>query len=430
MALARSPTYGVSSRMEALGAAAASGRRATPSSTLIVTAFLLPESGSSTHSKGSLGPLVGSRNGSRADPKVLFKLVDKFVERSPGLCDANVTLLVLHNVPADERLPEGPRHRRSGVEFLRTSLSGSLRLMSPLNARFVLLERLLARARWDCAYSVDLSDVDVLRAPPCAALRSSELVIGTDACSSKMRKWLGGRLGRSGMLRNDSGHYSVGANTDTFWGGMSARELLSRGRGGCIYSAALVGGRRSAFGPALRNVTAQLTANYGRRRAAKQGLAPNGAVQYWAEDMVAWNLLAQDLPHGRLLTGYPHGPTNLPMYGGLSADHLDPFKTAAAGEKPPQCWGSERCRQRWQADVAGMYWFGHKMPASWRYLLMEPACRRSRTLISDGRRKGTFEGWFWKIPRRNCTLPKCRGPGGGAPLVLDADAGRTRTVFL
>ena len=187
MALARSPTYGVSSRMEALGAAAASGRRATSSSTLIVTAFLLPESGSSTHSKGSLGPLVGSRNGSRADPKVLFKLVDKFVERSPGLCDANVTLLVLHNLPADERLPEGPRHRRSGVEFLRTSLSGSLRLMSPLNARFVLLERLLARARWDCAYSVDLSDVDVLRAPPCAALRSSELVIGTDACSSKMR---------------------------------------------------------------------------------------------------------------------------------------------------------------------------------------------------------------------------------------------------
>ena len=127
------------------------------------------------------------------------------------------------------------------------------------------------------------------------------------------------------------------------------------------------------------------------------------------------------------------------MYGGLSADHLDPSKTAAAGEKPPQCWGSERCRQRWQADVAGMYWFGHKMPASWRYLLMEPACRRSRTLISGGRRKGAFEGWFWKIPRRNCTLPKCRGPGGGAPLVLrgsrlvlgaDVNADAGRTVFL
>ena len=86
-----------------------------------------------------------------------------------------------------------------------------------------------------------------------------------------------------------------------------------------------------------------------------------------------------------------------------------------------------------------MYWFGHKMPASWRYLLMEPACRRSRTLISGGRRKGAFEGWFWKIPRRNCTLPKCRGPGGGAPLVLrgsrlvlgaDVNADAGRTVFL
>ena len=406
MALARSPTYGVSSRMEALGAAAASGRRATSSSTLIVTAFLLPESGSSTHSKGSLGPLVGSRNGSRADPKVLFKLVDKFVERSPGLCDANVTLLVLHNLPADERLPEGPRHRRSGVEFLRTSLSGSLRLMSPLNARFVLLERLLARARWDCAYSVDLSDVDVLRAPPCAALRSSELVIGTDACSSKMRKWLGGRLGRSGMLRNDSGHYSVGANTDTFWGGMSARELLSRGRGGCIYSAALVGGRRSAFGPALRNVTAQLTANYGRRRAAKQGLAPNGAVQYWAEDMVAWNLLAQDLPHGRLLTGYPHGPTNLPMYGAFHPEHADePNATMAdraetPGRRRKSCGGREACRQAWLRRVRGLHWFGHKMPSSWRWWLVEPSCRRPRPV----KRARTTA---WKRPLPNCTLPRC-----------------------
>ena len=410
--------YGVSSRMEALGAAAASERHATSSSTLIVTAFLLPESGSSTHGKGSLGPLVSSNKNRPVDPRVLFKLVDKFTERSPGLCDANVTLLVLHNLRTNELLPEGPRHRRFGVEYLRTSLSGSLRLMSPLNARFVLLDRLLARARWDCAYSVDLSDVDILRAPPCAALHASELVIGTDACSPKMRKWLGGRMGRSGMLRNDSGHYSASAIDDTFWGGKDARDLLSRGRGGCIYSAALVGGRRSAFGPALRNVTAQLTANYARRRATKHGLAPNGAVQYWAEDMVAWNLLAQDLPHGHLLTGYPYGPTNLPMYGGLSVEHLDPFKTVTAAERPPQCWGSERCRQQWQSDVGGMYWFGHKMPASWRYLLMEPACRRNRTLISTGRRKGAFEGWFWKIPRRSCALPRC---SGGAPLVLNVD---------
>lgn len=415
------PPFGVSARMETLGASSVLARRSTPHRTLLVTAFLMPESGSSTHTKGSLGPAVGGSSSNASRSKVLFKLVDKLAERSPGLCDANVTVVVLHNLPADERLPAMVRHgpfetsrRRLGVEYVRASLTGPLRLMSPLNARFVLLRLLLARTRWwDCAYSFDLSDVDVLRAPPCGALRPTELVLGTDACSNGMRKWLAGRLERSGMLRDDSGRYGAGVGLGTF-GGQSARQLLSRGRGGCIYSAALVGGRRSAFGPALRNVTDQLTANYERRLATKQGLTPNGAVQYWAEDMVAWNLLAQEHPRESLLLGYPHGPTNLPMYGGLSSAHLDPGKTAAAGEQPPQCWGSEACRQGWlrNAGSRSLYWFGHKMPASWRYLLMDPECRRNRTRITTGRRKGAFEGWFWKIPRRSCTLPNCRGGEG------------------
>ena len=104
--LVRMSPFGVSARMEALGAASLHARHSTLHQTLFVTAFLQPESGSSTHSKGSFGPLVSS-NTSRS--RVLFKLVDKLTERSPGLCDANVTLMVLHNLPADERLPATPR---------------------------------------------------------------------------------------------------------------------------------------------------------------------------------------------------------------------------------------------------------------------------------------------------------------------------------
>eukprot|EP00964_Phaeocystis_antarctica_P030419 scaffold17182_cov75-Phaeocystis_antarctica.AAC.4 len=52
--------------------------------------------------------------------------------------------------------------------------------MPPNNVRFLLLGEVLRRldaggdgvapAAWACAYSIDLSDVDVMRAPPCAAL--------------------------------------------------------------------------------------------------------------------------------------------------------------------------------------------------------------------------------------------------------------------
>ena len=55
---------------------------------------------------------------------------------------------------------------------------------------------------------------------------------------------------------------------------------------------------------------------------------------------VAWNEVA--LTQGNLITGYPHGPTNLPMYGKLSREH--------------NC--GKLCRHQWLNATRGMYWCG------------------------------------------------------------------------
>ena len=55
---------------------------------------------------------------------------------------------------------------------------------------------------------------------------------------------------------------------------------------------------------------------------------------------VAWNEVA--LTQGNLITGYPHGPTNLPMYGKLLREH--------------NC--GKLCRHQWLNATRGMYWCG------------------------------------------------------------------------
>ena len=55
---------------------------------------------------------------------------------------------------------------------------------------------------------------------------------------------------------------------------------------------------------------------------------------------VAWNEVA--LTQGKLITGYPHGPTNLPMYGKLLREH--------------NC--GKLCRHQWLNATRGMYWCG------------------------------------------------------------------------
>merc|ERR1719345_609156 len=92
------------------------------------------------------------------------------------------------------------------------------------------------------------------------------------------------------------------------------------------------------------------TSFHARCAPACSPLLPSLQLCTWACNptcQVAWNEVA--LTQGNLITGYPHGPTNLPMYGKLLREH--------------NC--GKLCRHQWLNATRGMYWFGHKLPSSW-----------------------------------------------------------------
>ena len=379
---ARRLPFAVTPRMKEIASATAA-----PARSLVVAAYIVGTG--VLHSRGTFSATLRGEGAARNAS--LLGLVDAMVARSPGLCAPGTSLVIVHNVDVADGL-------RGGVEYVRVAADGLLGRMAPNSARFVLIDRVLRTHpryadRWACAFAVDLADVDVLRAPPCAALRDDELVIGQDGCGAKLGGWLAGRARRSGLLE----HELNGSSART-------RALLSgRGGGGCIYSAAIVGGRRAAFAPALATVAHQLRANFARRAAAG---GADGTVPFWGEDMVVWNAIARERPPSALLAGYPHGPANLPMYGAFHPEHADePNATMAdraetPGRRRKSCGGREACRQAWLRRVRGLHWFGHKMPSSWRWWLVEPSCRRPRPVK---RARSTA----WKRPLPNCTLPLC-----------------------
>ena len=99
--------------------------------------------------------------------------------------------------------------------------------------------------------------------------------------------------------------------------------------------------------PSLQPHTSKPAAPYLQARSpmcpSPQPLLPSLQLCTWACNptcQVAWNEVA--LTQGNLITGYPHGPTNLPMYGKLLREH--------------NC--GKLCRHQWLNATRGMYWYG------------------------------------------------------------------------
>jgi len=155
--------------------------------------------------------------------------------------------------------------------------------------------------------AIDATDIAVLWMPSCLAL-PERLVIGSDGASIGVKSWLRKQARMSGLLNS---------TTTAFYA-----LLRDKTRGMAVRNAGIVGGRRAVFERALSTVVDRM-----------RGLTDIG-------DMVAWNEVA--LTQGNLITGYPHGPTNLPMYGKLSREH--------------NC--GKLCRHQWLNATRGMYWCG------------------------------------------------------------------------
>ena len=100
----------------------------------------------------------------------LYSNVDKFVRRSPGLCTSNTSLHVVHDVATRDVVTT-----RDGVTYHRTRWRSD---SVASDRRWVLYPKVLRQiGPWDCAWTVDLTDVFVLRLPACNTLQPERLYI-------------------------------------------------------------------------------------------------------------------------------------------------------------------------------------------------------------------------------------------------------------
>jgi hypothetical protein len=329
-----------------------------PAQTLIIAAFLT--GASNVHTQGSFASMRSSKHAS--DAKRILGFVQSFLGRSPGFCDPSVTLHVVHDLGRAD-MPKVWR----GV-FFHAFPPRPDRVLG--DARYPLFAEVLNREEsWDCAFAIDLTDVVLLRLPPCNALPDDRLVIATDGCNPKVKKWLMKATGRTRLNESVSPAFRQFSTN-------SSRQL--------VLNSGVVGGRRAAFLPALAEVNARLRSHWERCPPFLAGA-----------DMVLWNEAALTRP---LVLGYPHGPVNLPMWGGFNGD-------ACRKGSPivPECH-----RHDW-VDASmrlGLHWFAHKMEYNWE-----------RRMLSGNWTKGAVRGYrsaraMGELAAR-CEM--CRNASSGKP---------------
>ena len=247
--------------------------------TRIVTFFLRPEDAHAEHG-GSFGGTIRTDSSGRnlldpVDLRSMHYRVDQFVSRSAALCGDGVELHVAHNLRTEQAVTH-----RQGVTYHADPPDGRRGLMPPMptiDRRFWLLQRLLQGdgASWGCIVAVDLSDIDVLRVPRCDALSPRQLLVGSDNCGDRIKRW----VERKG---SDAGFNA------TFRAGFRA---YLRGRGDserCICNCGIVGGRRAALMRALRYVVERLAVVWRAGSIGALRLAAH-AIRDPVGDMIAWN---------------------------------------------------------------------------------------------------------------------------------------------
>ena len=155
--------------------------------TLLVTAFL---TGSPSGHAGAFGSITN-----------VLKHVGALLKRSPGLC-SHANMHVVHDTYT---LRYKTTYQGVNLHYFAPEPQ-----MPPGDARWRMFAEVLRGLEWDCAWAVDLSDVDVLRLPPCSAkfYGESGLASGSDACAGKMKGWL-----RSVAERVNGTRFSEGLRT-------------------------------------------------------------------------------------------------------------------------------------------------------------------------------------------------------------------------
>lgn len=305
--------------------------------------------------------LVGARNEHHgqgsfagvASAQGLYREINTFLGMSPSVCSReDVEVHVVHDVPSAMNVSEYRGVQLHGFEPDASYLGG--------DRRWGLYQRLLQAATnktmWSCVWALDL-DVAAISVPPCGSLEHSALYLGSDGCSPKVMSWL-----------NKASTHTLLNRT---WGQRYRSFLANRSHP--IYNSGIIGGRRSVWTAALKAVVDRLEAHRASSHESVRHVV--GA------DMLLWNWAAISWRHSRghggrpisIVTGYPRGPVNFPMWAKLPSalGTMCPPHLAPDGVRP--C--NSQCGYEWLNHTApGAYWFGHKLPRSWLNLVRLRAC--------------------------------------------------------
>jgi hypothetical protein len=211
---------------------------------IVIAAFL--GGANHTHRAGSFRDVASHLGRARGQSsarafiakQLLEQHVGRFLARSPGLCGAPLTKLhIVHdlNLGAQSALLDTHAGQVVFHEFSENpQVLGN-------DWRFQHYDHILQRSQaWGCAWAVDLTDVGVIKMPPCSLLPERSLVAAADG---QTKEWLRA-VGRSTRL-------------NLTWS-LNFGNFLRKNQGLRPFSCSIVGGRRSAFLPALREVVKRL----------------------------------------------------------------------------------------------------------------------------------------------------------------------------
>ena len=367
-----SQVYGISDEMRLLSRA----RDPSPGPhTALLSSFLVAHRAAhqDAHPKGAFGLGFGRQVEGSWDKKTLrhwqrqlYVAVDSLMGLSPGVCRPGLSIHIAHDLgslkPRKGWNATYQRHHTNGSVVVEHRADGMMNYHSfprdldhlPTDRRYQLFAAVLRHIKWDCAFTLDLTDVVVVHVPACSAL-PNKLMIGSDGQSPKVRRWLFSRANRTRLLP------TLSAAFNTF-GDRSARSDAP-----AVLNCGIVGGRRSAFEPALSAFNQALLTHW----------QTNPSFEHGAE-MVIWNDLALDRHRVPALSGYPNGAVNWPMYGSFAPQHRDVRGRPCVS----------RCRTEWFNLSMGVFWFGHKLlPVFMRKLVLGEVASMKQ-----------YEGMLWSDP--------------------------------
>ncbi len=265
----------------------------------------------------------------------------------------DLALRIMHDDPTS---PDGSAGEPS-VVLQRVELAHA-REMAANDLRWLAFDQLMAHEYGlsDCVFVVDVSDVGIIgNLSDLCRLYPLAIFGGSDSCG------IGGARGVKAWMRSQA----VRSNFSLLSAPWLQHVLSQRTSVPVVFNCGIAGGVRHVFAPFVRAMAAAIREHYSRRE----------AVAWRLVDMLVFNeLLLQRLTRSvggltqpqsllgwnrTVVTGWPLGVLNLPMWSTFCGHDACSMTAPAAGRAPLK---ADECVRRLMLQMAPRYYFVHKVP--------------------------------------------------------------------